>query len=60
MIVEDEGFVEQEARNKLFLQKPGESRVIVDKRLIEAILGKKTAVKEEQKPSWQKWWELFF
>ncbi len=58
--VESEGFIEAEARNKLFLQKPGESRVVVDKRLIELLSGVKTEVKKDTRPNWQKWWELFF
>lgn len=59
-IVESASFVEQEARNKLFMQKPGESRVIVDRRLIDAVAGVKTEAKKDNRPNWQQWWELFF
>ncbi len=58
--VESNNFVEQEARNKLFMQKPGEFRVMVDKGLIEAVSGAKTEAKIDTRPNWQKWWELFF
>lgn len=58
--VESEGYIEKEARNKLFLQKPGESRVVVDKRLIEAVAGSKTEAKKDNRPNWQQWLELFF
>lgn len=58
--VESEEFVEKEARNKLFLQKPGESRVVVDKKLIDAVAGVKTEEKKDNRPNWQQWWELFF
>lgn len=58
--VESESFIEQEARNKLFLQKPGESRVIVDERLLQAVMASQSAQKKAQKPNWQAWWELFF
>lgn len=58
--VESEEFVEKEARNKLFLQKPGESRVVVDKKLIDAVIGAKTEIKKDTRPNWQQWWELFF
>lgn len=58
--VESEEFVEKEARNKLFLQKPGESRVVVDKKLIDAVIGVKTEIKKDTRPNWQQWWELFF
>lgn len=55
--VESQEFIEKEARNKLFLVKPGEQKVLLDKDLIE---GKETMDKKEYKPNWQKWWELFF
>lgn len=58
--VDSQGFIEAEARNKLFLQKSGESRVVVDKRLIDAVAGVKTEVKKDTRPNWQQWWELFF
>ncbi len=49
-------FVEQEAREKLGLSKPGEFIVIaptstpLDREKIEI----------DTKPNWRKWWELFF
>ncbi len=52
-------FIEQEARNKLFLQKPGESRVLVDERLMQAVASQ-AAEKKEHRSNWQAWWELFF
>lgn len=58
--IESEGYIEKEARNKLFLQKPGESRVVVDKRFLEAMSGAKIAVKKDTRQNWQQWWELFF
>lgn len=57
---QSEGFIEEQARNKLFLQKPGESKVIVDERLLRAVSGSQSATKKPQKPNWQAWWELFF
>lgn len=58
--VESTNFIEQEARNKLFMQRAGESRVMVDRRLIDAVMGDKTEVKKDLRPNWQQWWELFF
>jgi cell division protein FtsB len=48
-------FIEEEARNKLFMVKPGESGVIIPSSLIQ---------KKEEKvivvlPNWQKWINLF-
>lgn len=53
--VKSEEFVEEEARNKLFLVKPGESDVIIPKNLI-----KKEEVKPPPPPpNWQQWLNLF-
>ncbi len=54
-------FIEKEARNKLFLVKPGESKVLIDEQLLKkAMEASKQAKQEAQKPNWQQWWELFF
>ena len=50
-------FVEKEARDKLFLVKPGEQIVLVPK---EQKKEEKNPVARSQKPNWQQWWELFF
>lgn len=53
--VQSKEFVEEEARNKLFMVKPGEAGVIVPEELIKK--------KEEEKaivvPNWQQWINLF-
>lgn len=53
--VQSDEFIEEEARNKLFMVKPGESGVIVPKELLKK--------KEEKKviivPNWQQWINLF-
>ncbi len=60
-IAQSPEFVEKEARNKLFLLKPGESNVLVDENLLKAASdAAKTRSKEKNKPNWQQWWELFF
>lgn len=58
-VAQSEQFVEKEARNKLFLVKEGESRVILDKNALKASESAKSQEKD-QLPNWQKWWELFF
>lgn len=55
VLVGDENFVETEARNKLFMVKPGESGVIVPSELI----AKKEKKEVENIPNWQKWVNLF-
>jgi len=54
--VKKSDFIEAEARNKLFLIKPGEQVVIVPQALNTP---KKTVVVVE-KPNWQAWLDLFF
>lgn len=53
--VQTKEFVEQEARNKLFLVKPNEKIVIVP-------LASQSAAQKKQEdiPNWQKWLNLFF
>lgn len=57
-INEDPNFVEKEARNKLFLVKPGE-QVIVLPELSRTTEVKKTVAKQKL-PVWQQWYTLFF
>lgn len=54
--VKSEKFIEEEARNNLFLVKPGESGVIVPEELIK----KRKEKKIPELPNWQKWLNLFF
>ncbi len=56
-LVDSPQFIEEEARNKLFLVKPGEE-ILITKELLNASLSAKSNANE--KPNWQKWWDLFF
>jgi len=49
-------FIEKEARNKLFMAKEGEQRVLVSKPQEELVPN----AKEKEIPNWQQWWNLFF
>lgn len=51
-------FIEEEARNKLFMAKPGEVQVLISKDLLQASESGKE--KQDQRPNWKKWWDLFF
>lgn len=53
--VKSNEFVEEEARNKLFLVKPGESDVIIP----ESLIKKKEVKKVVVIPAWQQWLNLF-
>lgn len=59
--VEKEEFVEREARERLLLGKPGETRVLIDQDLLKIVEGTGPAeVTKDHRPNWQKWLELFF
>lgn len=51
--VQTKEFIEEEARNKLFLTRPNEKVVIVP------VASKSAEKKELSKPNWQKWIDLF-
>lgn len=53
--VKSNEFVEEEARNKLFLVKPGESDVIIPSNLVK----KKEVKPPSPPPVWQQWVNLF-
>jgi hypothetical protein len=52
-------FVEEEARNKLFLAKPGEGVLVIPSQYLHA---SSSGVKKiaDTRPNWQKWWDTFF
>jgi len=52
-------FIEEQARNKLNMAKPGETIVILPSNL-EEILGKSKKESLSELPNWQRWWKLFF
>lgn len=51
--VQTKEFIEEEARNKLFLTKPDEKVVIIP------VASKSAQIKGVSKPNWQKWFDLF-
>ncbi len=50
-------FLEEQARDNLFLIKPGEQNVIIPK---ELLVGTISAKPIEEIPNWKKWLNLFF
>ena len=57
--VESREFVEEVARNKLLLAKPGEQGVIISKNIIGADSTPSAKVEKETE-NWEKWLRLFF
>ena len=52
-------FVEEEARNRLFMTKTGEGVIVLPKDYLAATNSSKDR-KDFSKPNWQQWWEVFF
>lgn len=52
-------FIEEEARNKLNMAKPGEIIVVLPPNLSEFLNHSKNQ-NEELEPNWRRWWNLFF
>lgn len=48
-------FIEKQARDKLFMVKAGEQKVLVPQESENS-----EEVKEDNSPNWKKWWNLFF
>ena len=57
--VGDPQFVEEEARNRLFLTKPGEQVVVLSDKVFEATKSAKIEP-VDTRPNWKRWWDLFF
>ena len=49
-------FTEEQARNKLFLVKPGEQEVLISQNLKQVSSGQKS---QENIPNWKKWIDIF-
>ncbi|MEK7450614.1 MAG: septum formation initiator family protein, partial [Patescibacteria group bacterium] len=47
-------FIEKEARNKLFMVKTGEQKILISKE------AEKAQEEKEKLPNWREWWNLFF
>lgn len=56
-LVTSQGFVEEEARNRLFLSKPGEEKVLIDPNLLHVV---SKPVEKETLPVWRQWANLFW
>ena len=57
--VQDPSFIEQEARNKLFLVKSGERVVLIPSPSITPVVSTQDVYKRT-KPHWKEWYQFFF
>jgi cell division protein FtsL len=55
--VQSPEFIQEQARDKLFMSKPGEEDVLIPKNLIGT---EKSKNPPDLRPNWQKWTDLFF
>lgn len=53
-------FIEEQARNKLGLSKPGETIFIIPEQKIREILGASASANLIRLPNWLGWWKVFF
>src|SRR5260221_1468488 len=58
-VVQSQQFIEEEARNKLFLVKPGESELIISQDLLKNG-NQGSLLHAKELPHWQQWINLFF
>lgn len=58
-IVNSKQFVEEEARDKLFLVKPGEGVIVMPQSVLQASASAQ-AIASIPTPNWDAWWQLFF
>jgi len=54
-----EEFIEEAARDKLNMARPGETIVVLPPNLAE-VVGRKEKEPVQELPNWKKWWSLFF
>ncbi len=59
-LVESPEFVEKEARDRLFLSKPGENQIILPRDAIATTEATTAKTQSDLEPNWRKWWNLFF
>ncbi len=52
-------FIEEEARNKLFLAKLGEQVIVIPEKYLQATPSSRPQPKDTR-PNWKKWWDVFF
>lgn len=57
--VNNQQFVEEEARDKLFMTKPGEGIILIPTNYLPITPSPRPTPSETQ-PNWKKWWNLFF
>ncbi len=57
--VQKYNFIEQIARNKLNMGKPGETVVVIPEKAINQVLGAQKTLPEIKLPNWQGWLKLF-
>lgn len=53
-------FIEQQARDKLGMAKPGETIVIIPEEKLKQVLGASQSSQEVRLPNWLGWWKVFF
>lgn len=58
--IKSSSFVEQQARDKLGLAKPGETVVVIPQEVLDKVLRVNKKIEEIKLPNWLGWWKVFF
>ena len=58
--IQSKEFIEQQARNKLGLGKPGETLVIIPEEKLQQVLGASQAAQPKRVANWLGWFRVFF
>jgi cell division protein FtsB len=58
--IDNQQYIEKEARNKLFLAKPGEQVIVLPEDVLLKATLSATPTPTDTRPNWRKWWDLFF
>lgn len=58
--VKSQDFVEEQARDKLFMVKPGENDIVIPPAAVHTIAPIKKDTQKFERPYWQEWITIFF
>lgn len=58
--VKGKDFIEEQARDRLFMVRPSESEIIIPASALHLLPSTKSISQTYQKPNWQRWLGLFF
>lgn len=58
--IQSSEFIEEQARDKLGLAKPGETVIIIPEDKLKSVMGGTVSAQQLRLPNWLGWWRVFF